>query len=477
MNLNYSRDILFLIPELLLCFACVFNLLLSIIFKNKSFIFQVLFLTIIILCAISFSVFLHQNYKSFFYIFDKSLCIHDFTFFLRILILISGLLVLAFISFKNTILDASTEFLVLLAVILIGSQVLGLSNHWCVSFIALEIVSISSYCLVGLFSNKKTAESSLKYILFGIVSSAIMLYGITLFFGLEGTLFFNERKFYVPTPLFPAAFAFGLISVGLFFKLSIFPFHFWVADVYEGTKPIITTIIAVIPKIAAIAFILSLYVGYQTLNLPIIPPKGYFSIALASLSIITISIGNLGAFLQKNTLRMLGYSSISHAGFILLPLSIGIVGVEPTLFYLVFYVLTSFAIFYILHITNFLEINDFSGLSQKYPFFSFLILIVLIAMAGLPPTGGFMAKFLVLSSLLQEYDYTKKTMFLVFVIIALINTIFALYYYLKIPYLMYFKSESEKISILEVKTKDYIFIILLVIIIFGIFFMPNLFLK
>lgn len=371
--------------------------------------------------------------------------------------------------------EAILEFFALFTAILIGTQVLSLCNHWCVAIVALEIVSISSYALVGLFSSKNSAESAMKYILFGIVSSAIMLYGISLFFGLNGNLFFHERKFYSLLPFLPTTVAFLLISVGIFFKLSIVPFHFWVADVYQGSRPIVASILAILPKLAAIALLLSMYQGFETLSLPIIPTKGPFSVAIALLAAITITVGNLGAFFQKNTMRMLGYSSISHAGFLLLPLAFGM-GAAPSAFFYVFvYCIVSFAIFFIVQITTFDTLDKFSGLGTLSPFLAVLIVIFLVGMAGLPPTGVFMAKFFVFSTLYQEYAITQNGMYLAIIILVLLNTLFALYYYLKVPYLMFFKTAPIGTNI-TISKNQFFFLIVLAMLLMLSFFVPNVFL-
>ncbi len=472
---NYWQELFFLLPELILSLALICNIILGLIFQKKSFFIHVSVLGLALGCALYFSILQNYYFSNNIFLFSKSLLIHFQTNNVRILVLSTGCIVLLFFCLKQILIDTKVEFFALFTAIMIGSMVLAMSNHWCVALLALEIVSISSYVLVALFSNKNSTESAMKYILFGIASSAIMLYGISLYFGLSGNLFFHERKFYAPLPFVPTTVAFTLISVGIFFKLSIVPFHFWVADVYQGAKPAIVAILALVPKLAAIGLILSMYQGFETISLPIVPPRGVFSVVVAWLAVVSITVGNLGAFSQNNTMRMLGYSSIAHAGFLLMPLAFGFEGAPTTFFYFGVYAIVSFAIFYVIEITKFDILENFSGLGNSKPFLAVLIVVFLVGMAGLPPTGGFMAKFFVFSTLYQEFAVTQNYSYLCIILLVILNTLFALYYYLKIPYLMFFKTSSvdfEKISL-----SSYIFLSFLALLLLVSFFVPNIFLM
>lgn len=242
---------------------------------------------------------------------------------------------------------------------------------------------------------------------------------------------------------------------------------------YEGSPPLIVLFITVIIKIITIGLLLSIYNGYQNSYLPIIPPVGDFSIFLSILAIITITIGNLGAFFQQNTMRLLAFSSISHMGFIFLPLAFGTGAFSTVYIYLIIYAMMNFAIFFLIDGNILAEkMSAFSGIGKQKPITAIAITLLFMSMAGLPPMSGFMAKFFVFSSLLQVYQFSSQPIYLILFIILLINTVFGMFYYIKIPYLMYFKNNNySEISITKIEMAYFSLFILGLIV---LFFKPNL---
>ncbi|MDE2392615.1 MAG: hypothetical protein KGM03_02755, partial [Cytophagales bacterium] len=320
--------------------------------------------------------------------------------------------------------------------ILLGALLSSLSSNSLSLFLSIEFMSMGTYVLVSL--RKESSRASLPYVLFGLGSSALFIYGISLLYGLTGTLDYTSvdfsRGISVADP-YLRGFALGLFAVGLLFKMSWAPFHPWNPDVMEQLPAAWMTWISTAPKIA-IAF-----VGVRLL--PALPVS--FVNELAILAVLTLLVGNLGALGQNNTKRLLAYSSIAHGGFLAIAWFFQpIQALDAILFYGFLYSIASLLVFYLIDEVEANEVKSFAGLGVEKPLPAFFLLTGLIALVGLPPAGTFLAKMTYFSLLWSNYEMTTSIGLLVLLLVAIVVTAISLFYYLKIPFQLYFKKSAEK---------------------------------
>lgn len=320
--------------------------------------------------------------------------------------------------------------------ILLGALLSSLSSNSLSLFLSIEFMSMGTYVLVSL--RKESSRASLPYVLFGLGSSALFIYGISLLYGLTGTLDYTSidfsRGISVADP-YLRGFALGLFAVGLLFKMSWAPFHPWNPDVMEQLPAAWMTWISTAPKLA-IAF-----VGVRLL--PALPIS--FVNELAVLAVLTLLVGNLGALGQNNTKRLLAYSSIAHGGFLAIAWFFQpIQALDAILFYGFLYSIASLLVFYLIDEVGANEVKSFAGLGVEKPLPAFFLLTGLIALVGLPPAGTFLAKMTYFSLLWSNYEMTTSIGLLVLLLVAIVVTAISLFYYLKIPFQLYFKKSTKK---------------------------------
>lgn len=333
-------------------------------------------------------------------------------------------------------------------------------------YLAIEMVSIASYLMVAYRSETRfSAEAGLKYVLFGAASSAIMLYGISLLYGFGGSLNLfsgNLLPGLMQANPLAVALALGLVLIGIGFKLSFVPVHFWVPDVYEGAPTPVTAWLSTLPKIAAFALLINFlrpFIYFEKWN-------GFdFKLVLGIIGIITMIAGNFAAVLQKNVKRMLAYSSIGHTGFALMAVvTYNSTGVAAVIFYLAVYGLANIgALALATYFANALDADDISsykGLGLKHPAASVCFVIVLISLTGLPVSAGFTGKVFVFSSVYSVYQHDHNIWLLLLMITGALTTVVSLFYYIKIPLNLFLK-RTEIVKNTLVKSQNVVF--------FGIF--------
>lgn len=332
--------------------------------------------------------------------------------------------------------DFPPEFNALLISSVTGLFLLTMSTHLLTIYLSLELISISSYLLVAISPYKKAAEGGLKYLLFGAASSAIMLYGISLIYGLTGTMDITSPA--VTAGLLENSglvitVAIVLTISGLLFKLSLVPFHVWTPDVYEAAPTPLVSFLSVAPK-AAVVLVLMRLAG--------ILPSQYFPV-LGGIALISITVGNIAALWQSNARRLLAYSSIAQAGYLLVGIAAySRFGFETAVFYTAAYIIINMAAFFLIDLLipqSNTTLNDYEGLGRKYIWISGALTVVMIALAGLPPTVGFTSKLLIFSSLWDSYQQQQFSWMLWLMIGGIFNAAISLAYYLKLPYLLFFK--------------------------------------
>ncbi len=327
------------------------------------------------------------------------------------------------------------EFFVLMLFAMLGMMVMISASHFITLYMGLELLSLSLYALVAMQRESSQAtEAAMKYFVLGAIASSLLLYGMSLIYGVTGTLAVNEVATVIAGGVEQKlVLALGLVFVvaGLGFKLGAVPFHMWVPDVYQGAPTAVTIFIGTAPKIAAFAFVLRLLVeGMQGL---VADWQGMLLI----LAIASIALGNITAIAQVNLKRMLAYSTISHIGFLLLGLMAGSLnGYSSAMFYILAYVLMSlggFGMILLMSREGFEadRLDDFKGLNKRSPWFAFVMLLLMFSMAGIPPLAGFYAKLAVLQAAFQAGFVTT-------VVIAVLLSVIGAFYYLRIVKLMYF---------------------------------------
>jgi NADH-quinone oxidoreductase subunit N len=326
------------------------------------------------------------------------------------------------------------EYYLFLLLSTLGLVMLVSSVELLTIFIALELSSYSLYLLVPMRREQKglriQMESAAKYILFGVVATGVMLFGMSYLFGLTGTTYLSMLLPRLqPLATQPAALAgIAMVMGGFFFKLGVFPFHFWIPDVYQGAANETTAFIATLPKVGAVALLI------RVVNL-IAPHGGAVATLLMVLAIGSMFYGNLIALVQKDIKRLLGFSGIAHAGYVLLGLiTLKDAGFATAMYYITGYLLMIMACFLVICKVSpdgeNVTIDDLSGLYQRAPFLALVLGVAMFALAGIPPFVGFMGKFMLLTGALREG-------YLALVILAAINTAISIYYYLSVVRVTY----------------------------------------
>ena len=341
------------------------------------------------------------------------------------------------------------NFYVLILFAVLGMMVLVSAGNLVSIYMGLELMALATYAIVALDRDDGVAsEAAMKYFVLGALASGILLYGMSLLFGLTGSLDLFEINAKLatlasdPGNLVLMSFALAFIVIGLAFKFGAVPFHMWLPDVYEGAPTAMTAFIASVPKLAAVGMAIRLLPeGLGTLT-----PRWQEMLAL--LAMASLIVGNLGAIAQYNLKRMLAYSTISHVGFMLLGLlSASAAGYSALLFYVIVYSISTAAAFGIMISLSrtgleFDRIDDFKGLNKRSPWMAFGMLIVMASLAGIPPLIGFWAKLQVLMAVVALGAAWKMLVF-----IAAIFAVIGSYYYLRVIKVMYFDApESDATS-------------------------------
>ena len=360
-----------------------------------------------------------------------------------------------------------TECYLLLSVSTLAMMLLTSSLHLAAVYIALELSSYSLYILVFLRSEERWGlTSGLRYFLVGICASAIMLFGLALIYGATGVMHINALMQLPAQTITNPIVAAGVMMVlgGFFFKLAIFPFHFWAADAYEGAPNQVTAFIATASKVAAIAVLIRVVAGVEGM-------ETLLTKALIALAIVTMTVGNLCAIGQKDFKRLMAFSSIAQAGYLL----IGILCMTPegytgTVFYVAAVLIMKFTCFMVMHGVaadgRNLQISELAGLHRRSPLLAMALMMALFGLAGIPPTIGFAGKLLIFKAAIEQG-------YLALVIIAMINVVISLYYYLLILKATYLDKEETEQPALALSAPGRALAILMVVAIVAIGFYPT----
>jgi NADH-quinone oxidoreductase subunit N len=329
------------------------------------------------------------------------------------------------------------EFFLLLYVCTLAMMLLVSSVHILSIYVALELSSYSLYILVALRrDNSLGLEAGLKYFLVGIFASAVMLFGVALLYAATKATYVAELIRVLPSFLDTPAVVIGLLLTlcGFFFKLAVFPFHFWAPDVYQGAANQVTAYIATASKVAALAILIRMVAASGDGSI-------YMVHVLVILAVVSMTIGNLAAIVQKDLKRLLAYSTVAHAGYVLIGiLSMNPAGYESAIFYAVALLIMKFTVFLVIVKVagdgGNVAISQLAGLYRRSPLLAMALMVAVFSLAGIPPTIGFTGKFLVFVAALHKGYF-------VLVLIAMINVVISLYYYLLVLKASYLREPDK----------------------------------
>ena len=375
--------------------------------------------------------------------FNGMLIVDDFSIFFKFLFLLSTLLViLASVDYSDRFRSLRGEYYALLLFACAGMMLMASTGELISIYISLEITGISLYALAGLLKDGRSSEAGIKFLLLGALSSAVLLYGMAIFFGLTGTTnllqmgpllvqSFQENRL-------PILLATVLLMAGFGFKLATVPFQMWVPDVYEGAPTPVTAFLSVASKAAGFAVVLRVFhsaLGQEPLTVD-------WATVFAVLSALSMTLGNIVAIQQQNIKRMMGYSSIAHAGFIMVGLAVvPQIGPSGVLFYLISYALTNLGAFIaIIALSEKLEsdlIADCAGVWHRAPLLALGFAFCLLSLVGIPPTAGFFAKLFIFNAGVQQG-------LLWLVLVGVVNSAISAYYYVGVIKTMFLDMPASR---------------------------------
>ena len=418
-----------ILPEIFLSLS-IFSILMIGVFIKDSFNLVFNLTLMIILITITIVLTSPSNKEK---IFLDSFIRDAFSNYFKILILLSSLFVLN--SSKKFIIDNKLdkfEYPIIILLSILGMFFMVSSNDLILFYLGLELQSLSLYILASIDrDNLRSTESGIKYFVLSALSSGLLLYGCSLLYGFTGSTNFEVIANQLNKDNTGAVFAMVFILVGLAFKVSAVPFHMWTPDVYEGAPTSITSYFAVVPKVAGLALLIKfMFVPFSNILLE-------WQTIIIFISIASMILGAVAAMVQKNFKRLLAYSSIGHIGYALAGVATGAIsGYQSAIVYISIYVIMNIGAFSCLYLLKKDEqykenISDLSGISKKHPLLAISLLIILFSLAGVPPLGGFFAKFYVFVAVLEKEMYALA-------IIGLLTTVMSAFYYLKIIKTIYF---------------------------------------
>jgi NADH-quinone oxidoreductase subunit N len=447
-----SAELLVLMPEIILLTMATLILVIDAFLsdKNRNFTYQLAQISLLITAVAVLLTWPGQVS----YAMSGTYVADEFAASLKLAVLL--MVAWAFIYSRPYLIDRDFfrgEYYVLGLFAVLGMLVMISAANLLTIYLGLELLSLSMYVMVAMHRDSKPAtEAAMKYFVLGAIASGMLLYGMSIIYGATGSLDLRVIA-EVTAHSHQQMLMFGLvfIMVGLAFKFGAVPFHQWVPDVYQGAPTAVTLFIASAPKIAAFAMLIrllaeglgglntgfsgeteSVYLGWQGM--------------LIGLAVLSIVLGNLVAIVQTNIKRMFAYSTISHVGFLFMgALTATATGYAASMFYVITYALMSLAAFGIIILLSRRgfeadQLDDFKGLNQRSPWYAFLMLMVLLSMAGIPPLVGFWAKLMVLSEVIQAG-------FLWLAIVAVLFSVIGAFYYLRVIKMMYFDSPQGELII------------------------------
>ncbi len=432
-NLNY------IYPELFLFISTCILLMLGVYIKNSYNFISKLSILILIITALIIFTDLNRN-GLFLKIFIKDF----FSDYMKILILVSSSLIL--FSSQQFIKDnklSKFEYPIIILLSILGMLFMVSSNDLILFYLGLELQSLSLYILAAIDrDNLRSSESGIKYFVLSALSSGLLLYGCSLLYGFTGSTNFEIIKEALIIENTGAIYAMVFILVGLAFKVSAVPFHMWTPDVYEGSPTSVTSFFAIVPKVAGLAVMI------RFMDIPFKNILDEWQLIIIFISVASMILGALAAIGQKNIKRLMAYSSIGHIGYALAGVATGTSnGFSSSVIYISIYIIMNLGAFSCIYLMRTEgkyteEIDSLSGLSKNNPMLAMSFLILFFSLAGIPPLGGFFAKFYVFMAVIENEMY-------ILAVIGLVTTVISAFYYLKVIKIIYF--DEIKISLDKIK--------------------------
>ena len=440
--MNNLQSLSFFYPELLLTlvilFAIIYDLLIDSSESGKVG-WVLVFGLVLVAIAIWF-----QDSSKVTTLFTDAVVLDPFSTFFKLLIILATIFVSVVSLYSNELRDyRKGEYFYLLGIITFGLFMMVSSIDLIMVYVSIEIVSIMSFVLAGyLKKNTRSNEAALKYVVYGAFSSGIMLFGLSYIYGLTGsTNFFQIQQILASSGSESNSailMAVVMILAGFGYKVSAVPFHFWTPDVYEGSPTTITAYLSIAPKAGAFAMMIRFFnqvladggamSGLGSISRTDLPWASLISL----LAVLTMTVGNVVAIQQDNIKRMLAYSSIAHAGYMMMALPLmSTSSIEGVMMYLFMYLFMNLGAFFIVIYVNDViggeSFDDFNGLGWKMPYVGISMTLFMVALTGLPPTAGFVGKFYIFAAVIEA---GSKFYWLAFV--GVINSVVSLYYYIRV---------------------------------------------
>lgn len=460
MNIPFP-DLRPVIPELVITASATLLLILELIFKNKGIL---AFIGIITSAVVLYTIPMSQGET--FYSAGSAMFISDSysTYFKFIFIINLVLTILISLRYIQRQKAEHGEYYSLLLFATAGMMLMASAKDLIILYLGLELMALSTYILAGIKRHEiRSNEAAIKYFLLGAFSSALLLYGISLLYGMTTTTDIYKIAEHLKTTEVSTTLLLSiiLITVAFSFKIAAAPFHMWAPDVYEGAPTSITAFMSVGPKAAGFAVIGRVfYTAFQNIQADWTP-------ILIGIAILTMAVGNILAIVQSNIKRMLAYSSIAHAGYMLLGIIAGTKeGIDAMMVYMLIYAfmnIGAFAIVILLEKAE--ELSDYEGLSKSHPLVAALMLVFMFSLTGIPPTAGFIGKF-------NLFMATIKAGYTWLVVVAVIFSAISAYYYLRVVMNMYMKEIKEEAAI-SLSPSLGLAILITVVMVFIIGIMPS----
>ena len=477
------KDLQYFSPEIALTVTLCVAILSDLVFRKTSAVTS----TIVMLGFVVTGILVLGEAGVHASIFSNMLAVDSFAYFFKLVIIISAILIVVF-SLGSSELNKGKrklgEYYALLVALTLGMVLMTGASNLLMMYLALELSSLSSYILSGYTREAPdSSEASLKYVIYGALSSGLMLYGISIIYGLTGSLDIYAVNQVLAQGNFNtiALLIAGVLAMaGFGYKISAVPFHFWTPDVYEGAPITITAFLSVASKAGGFAMMIRFFkVTFIDSSVVALPAGMWASLRgfewyqlVAVLSVLTMTFGNLVAIWQNNLKRLLAYSSIAHAGYMLM----GVVvlsndGLAAIMLYFVVYLFMNLGAFYIVMIvanqTGTEDIEDYKGLGPRAPFITVALSIFLVSLTGLPPTAGFVGKLYLFAALLNHG-------WVWLAVVGALNSVVSLYYYVRIFRNMYLRSSEQQAAPLSftMMQKATVLVLLVPTLLLGLYFGP-----
>jgi NADH-quinone oxidoreductase subunit N len=469
-------------PELIIVLTLCVIIIADLLVKKESHVSGWILIGGMLLAGMA-TIYQYGGSESIFY---DMIAVDPFALFFKLLLLLTGIFIVLFTMNNGDIRGYESrlgEYYMLLSGMLLGMMLMVGSSNILLMYLALELTSMSSYVLVGFTKNSlRSSEASVKYLVYGAVASGIMLYGFSLLIGMTGSAniyAINGALSVGITQPMIMNISILMILVGLGFKIAVVPFHFWAPDAYEGAPITISATLAVASKIAAFAMVIRFFsvtfiggAGLGDSGVWQLVEGVHWNIVLGILAAFAMIVGNLTALYQDNIKRMLAYSSIAHAGYILMgAVILSEQGIASVLIYLAVYLFMTLGAFYVamLFSNQFHteSIEGYKGLGHRAPLMGVAMTIFLVSLTGIPPTGGFVAK-------LYIFGAAVSGGWIWLALIAGVTTVVSLFYYIRVVRNMFFFKPTEEVTPFSFGMSAKVILLLLLIptVLLGVYFTP-----